>query len=84
MNTEQQERNMTERALNFEQKSLLNQFSALYEKEDLEYLSKSNIHTRFLHDLLNQLLIHQPEDVVGFVQQHFAHLKKENNKTLSH
>ncbi len=58
--------------LNYEQASQLNQFRALYEKEDWEYLSKSSIHSNFIHDLLNQILVHKPENAVDFVQSHFA------------
>jgi RecA-family ATPase len=65
----------TRKKLNYEQASILNQYYTYFTKQNEEYLAKSNVHKNLLHDLLNQLLIHQPEDIFQFVQNYFSYYK---------
>jgi hypothetical protein len=66
-------------SLNFEQKSLLNQYHTQYKNENIALLQNTQAQNNILHDLLNQLLIHQPEDVFEFVKEYFSYYRSNGD-----
>ena len=77
-NDEQQDKKKPHLSLNYEQQTILNQYHTHYKNENIAQLKKTSAQNNILHDLLNQILIHEPEDVFTFVNEYFSSYQEKH------